>query len=61
MVRLKKYADDLAQLAPYFTDTGIFQGLQVLDAASEAVSRHVNVRLIWDYISIQFQHIKGGI
>jgi DNA polymerase-3 subunit delta' len=61
VVRLKKYADDLAQLAPYFTDNSIFQGLQVLDTASEAVSRHVNVRLIWDFISIQFQHIKGGI
>ena len=34
---------------------------RVLDEGLEAVSRHVNVRLVWDYVCLQAIRLRGGI
>ena len=60
-LRLKQYEKDLLALLPYWPDAGIFQAMQVIEEGNEAILRHVNMRLIWDYLCIQFQHAKGGI
>lgn len=60
-LRLKQYEQDLLQLLPHWSDEGIFRAMAVLDEGSEAILRHINIRLVWDYLCIQFQHIKGGI
>ena len=60
-LRLKQYEQDLLQLLPHWSDEGIFRAMVVLDEGSEAILRHINIRLVWDYLCIQFQHIKGGI
>lgn len=60
-MRLRQYEEPLRQMLPQWTDRAVFAGLQVLETGVEALSRHVNTRLAWDYICIQFLHAKGGI
>lgn len=59
-VRLKGYISDMTELLPYWTDDAVFTVLSVLHEALEAVTRHVNVRLVWDYVSLQTIRLKGG-
>lgn len=60
-IRLKQYKDDLLEILPYWPDSSIFVGMEVLDEGLEAIQRHVNTRLVWDYVSIRFQQAKGGV
>lgn len=60
-LRLKRYTDDMMKLLTCWTDTGIFKIFSVLDEGMEALVRHVNVHLVWDYVSIQCIKAKGGI
>ena len=50
-IRLKGYIHEMTELLPYWT----------LDEGLEAVSRHVNVRLVWDYVCLQAIRLRGGI
>lgn len=59
-IRLKQYEKDMVQLLPYWSDEGIFQMLAVLEDGIESMKRHVNTRLMWDYVSLQCIHAKGG-
>lgn len=59
-VRLKGYISDMTELLPYWTDEAVFAVSSVLHEALEAVTRHVNVRLVWDYVSLQTIRLKGG-
>lgn len=59
-IRLKQYEKDMVQLLPYWSDTGIFQMLSALEDGRESMKRHVNTRLMWDYVSLQCIHAKGG-
>lgn len=59
-VRLKGYISDMTELLPYWTDDAVFAVSSVLHEALEAVTRHVNVRLVWDYVSLQTIRLKGG-
>ena len=60
-IRLKQYRENIIELLPFWSDEAIFNGLEALDAGTEAVLRHVNTRLVWDYVIIRFQQSKGGI
>ncbi|WP_298588745.1 ATP-binding protein [uncultured Megasphaera sp.] len=60
-IRLKGYIHEMTELLPYWTDDAVFGLSQVLDEGLEAVSRHVNVRLVWDYVSLQAIRLRGGI
>lgn len=60
MLCLRQYSPQLAELMPYWSDTAIFSLLSVLDEAGEALRRHVNSRLVWDYVCIRFIQAKGG-
>lgn len=60
-LRLGFYADTLNELLPHWPDACLFSLLGALDEASEAIVRHVNVRLVWDYVCIRFIEAKGGI
>jgi DNA polymerase-3 subunit delta' len=51
----------MEEFLPYWTDKAIFTGLAVLEEGLEALTRHVNTRLVWDYVSLQFIKAKGGI
>ena len=59
-LRLQQYGEELTALLPYWPDAGIFSLLQVLDEAGEALRRHVNGRLVWDYVCIRFIKERGG-
>lgn len=59
-VRLKGYIHDMTELLPYWTDDAVFAVSSVLNKALEAVTRHVNVRLVWDYVAIRTIQLKGG-
>ena len=59
-IRLKGYIHEMKELLPYWTDERVFAVSQVLNEALEAVSRHVNVRLVWDYVCIRTIRLKGG-
>jgi DNA polymerase-3 subunit delta' len=61
LVRLKQYTEQMEEFLPYWTDKAIFTGLAVLEEGLEALTRHVNTRLVWDYVSLQFIKAKGGI
>lgn len=57
---LRQYSTQLTELMPYWPDTAIFSLLSVLDEAGEALRRHVNGHLVWDYVCIRFIQAKGG-
>lgn len=60
-VRLKRYIQDMNKVLSDWPDEVIFPVLSVLNDAMEAISRHVNVRLVWDYVCIRtIQLIKGA-
>ena len=59
-IRLKGYIHEMTELLPHWTDDAIFGLSQVLDEGLEAVSRHVNVRLVWDYVCIRAIRLRGG-
>ena len=60
-IRLKGYIHEMTELLPYWTDDAVFGLSRVLDEGLEAVSRHVNVRLVWDYVCFQAIRLRGGI
>lgn len=60
-IRLKGYIHEMIELLPYWTDDAVFGLSRVLDEGREAVSRHVNVRLVWDYVCLQAIRLRGGI
>lgn len=60
-IRLKGYIHEMTELLPYWTDDAVFGLSWVLDEGLEAVSRHVNVRLVWDYVCLQAIRLRGGI
>lgn len=60
-IRLKGYIHEMTELLPYWTDDAVFGLFRVLDEGLEAVSRHVNVRLVWDYVCLQAIRLRGGI
>jgi DNA polymerase-3 subunit delta' len=60
-IRLKQYEKNLLELLPYWSDESIFKAMEILDKGNEAILRHINLRLVWDYVCIQFQHAKGGV
>ena len=60
-IRLKGYIQEMTELLPYWTDDAVFGLSRVLDEGLEAVSRHVNVRLVWDYVCLQAIRLRGGI
>lgn len=60
-IRLKGYIHEMTELLPYWTDDAVFGFFRVLDEGLEAVSRHVNVRLVWDYVCLQAIRLRGGI
>ena len=60
-IRLKGYIHEMTELLPYWTDDAVFGLSRVLDEGMEAVSRHVNVRLVWDYVCLQAIRLRGGI
>lgn len=60
-IRLKGYIHEMTELLPYWTDDAVFGLSRVLDEGLEAVSRHVNVRLVWDYVCLQALRLRGGI
>lgn len=60
-IRLKGYIHEMTGLLPYWTDDAVFGLSRVLDEGLEAVSRHVNVRLVWDYVCLQAIRLRGGI
>lgn len=59
-IRLKQYKDDMVNLLPYWDDAALFQVQRVFADAQEGLIRHVNTRLIWDYVSLQCINAKGG-
>ena len=59
-IRLKGYIHEMTELLPYWTDDAVFGLSQVLDEGLEVVSRHVNVRLVWDYVCIRAIRLRGG-
>ena len=61
LIRFKPYEEELRRLLPAWPERAVFEGLQILETGEEALKRHVNIRLVWDYICIQFQHAKGGV
>lgn len=60
-IRLKGYIHEMTELLPYWTDDAVFGLSRVLDEGLKAVSRHVNVRLVWDYVCLQAIRLRGGI
>ena len=60
-IRLKGYIHEMTELLPYWTDDAVFGLSRVLDEGLEVVSRHVNVRLVWDYVCLQAIRLRGGI
>lgn len=60
-IRLKGYIHEMTELLPYWTDDAVFGLSRVLDEGLEAVSRHVNVRLVWDYVCLQAIRLRGEI
>lgn len=60
-IRLKGYIHEMTELLPYWTDDAVFGLSRVLNEGLEAVSRHVNVRLVWDYVCLQAIRLRGGI
>lgn len=60
-IRLKGYIHEMTELLLYWTDDAVFGLSRVLDEGLEAVSRHVNVRLVWDYVCLQAIRLRGGI
>lgn len=60
-IRLKGYIHEMTELLPYWTDDAVFGLSRVLDEGLEAVLRHVNVRLVWDYVCLQAIRLRGGI
>jgi DNA polymerase-3 subunit delta' len=61
LIRLKQYTEQMEALLPYWTDQAIFAGISVLEEGQEALTRHVNTRLVWDYVCLRFIKVKGGI
>lgn len=61
LLRLKNYENEMMELMAYWTDDGMFAMLRAFDEGMEAAGRHVNIRLVWDYICIQCIQAKGGI
>lgn len=59
LVRLKQYIEQMEEFIPYWTDKAIFTELAVLEEGLEALTRHVNTRLVWDYVCLQFIKTKG--
>ncbi len=60
LLRLKQYQKEMASFLPVWTEDGMMTMLRVFGEGMEALSRHVNTRLIWDYICIQCIRAKGG-
>lgn len=60
-IRLKQYSDDMVKLLPYWSDAAVFRMLRVLEEGQESMKRHVNTKLMWDYVSLQCIHAKGGV
>ena len=61
LLRLKRHTGDMMKLMAYWTDDAIFAMLRAFDEGMEAAGRHVNTRLVWDYVCIQCIQAKGGI
>ena len=61
LLRLKRHTGDMMKLMAYWTDEAIFAMLRAFDEGMEAAGRHVNTRLVWDYVCIQCIQAKGGI
>ena len=61
LLRLVPYKQDMLKVLPYWTDAGIFHMMKILEEGIEAITRHVNIRLVWDYVCIQCIAQKGGI
>lgn len=61
LLRLKRHTGDMMKLMDYWTDEAIFAMLRAFDEGMEAAGRHVNTRLVWDYVCIQCIQAKGGI
>lgn len=61
LLRLVPYKQDMMSLLPYWTDRRIFNMIKILEEGIEAIVRHVNTRLVWDYVCIQCIAQKGGI
>lgn len=59
-VRLSPYIHEMAKLLPHWSDTGLFQNLKTAENGLEAMKRHVNMRLVWDYVSLECIKTKGG-
>lgn len=61
LVGLKKYQEELLALLPAWTNGDLQQVMKAVEMGIEALERHVNQKLIWDYICIQVKRDKGGI
>ena len=61
LLRLAPYTQDMMKILPYWTDDRIFAMMKILEEGIEAITRHVNTRLVWDYVCIQCINQKGGI
>ncbi len=59
-IRLTLYKDEMINLLPYWTDQGLMTNIAVMETGLEAMKRHVNTRLVWDYVSLQCIQAKGG-
>lgn len=61
LLRLVQYKDEMKKLLPHWTDAGLFAMVQLVEEGIEAITRHVNIRLVWDYVTIQSIQHKGGV
>lgn len=61
LLRLAPYKQDMINILPYWTDDSMFAMMKILEEGIEAITRHVNTRLVWDYVCIQCITQKGGI
>ncbi len=60
-VGLKKYQAAMVQLLPVWTNRALLQMIQAAEEAMEALERHVNQKLVWDYLCIEGKRsIKEG-
>lgn len=59
-IRLIQYKDDMMKLLPYWNDQELLAMIAVCETALEAIKRHVNTRLVWDYVSLRCIPSKGG-
>lgn len=59
-MQLPQYRQQMLKLQPYWNDAAIFKNLTAVETGMEAVRRRVNIRLIWDYISLECVKTKKG-